>query len=98
MRIEQKNINRNLPKKGFIKEEGKHHIYFHHHYNGKATGVHTYMSHGSGHRDIAGNVLSKMKNQLKLDTTNDLVDLVNCPMSKEQYIMILREKKFISDE
>ncbi|HED36657.1 MAG TPA: hypothetical protein ENI76_00180 [Ignavibacteria bacterium] len=96
MRIERKNISRNLLKKGFVKKEDKHHIYFHHHYKGVDTGIYTFMSHGKKHEDYDRKVLSKMKKQLKLDSTQDLVDLVNCPMSEDRYNEILREKNFIS--
>jgi len=97
MRIERKNISRNLPKKGFVKKEESHHIYFHHQFNGVDTGICTYVSHGKKHKDYDGKILSKIKKQLKLNSTQEVADLVNCPMSEDQYNQILRDKDLIPD-
>ncbi len=97
MRIEKKNLVNNLPKKGFVKNEDRHHIYFHHHYGGVDTGVYTYISHGS-RKDYDKRVFSKIKRQLKLDSGQDLVNLVNCPMDEEQYNEILRNKGFVPEQ
>lgn len=95
MKVDRKNIDKNLPKKGFIKEEGRHHIYFHHHFNGVATGVSTYVSHSKKVSDYSGRLLSEVRKQLELDSNREVVDLVNCPMSEEQYNQILKEKGLI---
>jgi len=36
-----------------------------------------------------------MKKQLKLNTINQVVDLFECPMSKEEYNQILKEKDLL---
>jgi len=97
MKVERKNICKNLPKKGFEVEEA-HHIYFHYHYDGKDTGVYTYISHSTKHKDYSGRLMTEIRKQLRLDSNQDVVDLVNCPMDEETYQRILREKGFLPEE
>lgn len=89
MKVERTAIIKNLPKKGFRKEQSGHHIYFHHEYRGMKTGAYTYVSRSTKHKDVSGSLLPSMKKQLRLQTTRDVVDLVNCPMSGEEYNRIL---------
>lgn len=95
MKVERKNICKNLPKKGFIKKEDKHHVYFHYHYNGMDTGIYTFVSHSTKHKDYANRLLTEIRKQLHLDTNQNAVDLINCPMDEEQFINILKEKDLI---
>jgi hypothetical protein len=48
------------------------------------------MSHSE--RDIRDQLANKIRKQLKLDTNNQLADLVNCPMDGAAYIAVLRAK------
>lgn len=78
MKVNRKIILKNLKKKGFRKEK-KHHIYFHHEYNGKETGAYTFLSHSSSFKDIAGDILTQMRKQLRLDTNREAVEFVSMP-------------------
>ena len=98
MKVDKKDICKNLPKKGFKREEDKHHIYFHHKYNGKDTGVYTYVSHGSKMREYSGRLITELRKQLKLDSNQDTCDLINCPMDEETYISILKNKGLVVDD
>lgn len=89
MKIDKSNIKKNLPKKGFIKNKDNHHIYFHHQYNGVDTGIYTYVSHGKPD-DYSGTLFNKVKKQLKLNTNQELANLVNCPMDGDDYIELLK--------
>jgi hypothetical protein len=51
-------------------------------------------SHGRG--SIPGRVSDKIRSQLKL-TQKDFRDLIDCPMSSNGYIAVLKSKGFISD-
>jgi hypothetical protein len=74
-----RDVRKNLKKKGFVEEKG-HHIYLHHEHEGRRTGVYTYVSHGKS-RETAGHDIEKaMKLQLKLQTTEQVRRLVECPM------------------
>jgi len=88
MKVDRNKIVSNLPKKGFVKDD-THHIYFHHHYNGDTTGIHTYVSH-SKKVEYSGNLLAQVRKQLRLDSNKDVLDLVNCPMDEDQYNNILK--------
>jgi len=52
-------------------------------------------SHGKG--TIPGRVSDKIRSQLKL-TQNDLRDLIDCPLSLEDYESILRKKGIITSK
>jgi hypothetical protein len=98
MKIDRSDINKNLPKKGFIKEESGHHIRFHHIYKGKRTGVYTYISHSKKLRDFSGDILRDMRKQLELDKIIQVVDLCKCPMSENDYVDILKQKEIIPSD
>jgi len=98
VKVERKNICKNLPKKGFTKDEDNHHIYFHHHYNGKDTGVYTYVSHSTKKKVYSGRLITEIRKQLQLDSNQEVVDLINCPMDEEQFQNILKAKGFIVEE
>jgi len=83
-----------LPTKGFVVEESKDRYYFFE-YNGKRTGIYTWTSRGSGYKTYGIELLKVMKKFLKLDTLAELRDLLNCPMSKQQYEAKLKNKGLI---
>jgi coproporphyrinogen III oxidase-like Fe-S oxidoreductase len=89
MKVERKDICKNLPKKGFKPDDTKHHLYFHFYYKGSYTGIYTYVSHSTNHKDYSNRLLTEIRMQLKLNTTQQVVDLVNCPMNEQDYIQIL---------
>jgi len=90
MQINKDQIIKSLLKKGFEEEQCKHHRQFFHKINGLETGAKTFISHSPGLKSYGDSLLSKMKGQLKLSTKEDLADLLNCPMSAEQYIEKLK--------
>ena len=92
--MDQRKIESSLLKKGFVRKQGDHR-YYHHKFEGKFTGVNTKFSLGSKHKRIDNSLLAKIKRQLKLDTLDELRDLVDCPMSKEQYLEKLMEKGLV---
>lgn len=96
MTIDKKKIERNLQRKGFILDVSSHHKYFHHEYKGIRTGIFTYISHGS-EKEIDNSLISKMQKQLKLEKKCLACDLFNCPMSGDDYLDILKDKKLIQD-
>ncbi|HEX4049480.1 MAG TPA: hypothetical protein VHY19_01180 [Steroidobacteraceae bacterium] len=91
-------VKRNLKKKGFEEDSSRDHVYLLHSYKGKRTGPYTKVSHGAGNEDIGPNLVRSMKAQLSLDSHKQVDDLVNCPMTAEQYITHLKGKGTIKDE
>jgi hypothetical protein len=82
-----------LVKKGFV-EDSTHHVMFWLHVNGKKTRVHTRYSHGV--TECNDFLLSLMASQLHL-SNREFNDLIDCPLKKENYIQILRDKGAIDE-
>ncbi|MDP2682274.1 MAG: hypothetical protein Q8P28_05640 [Deltaproteobacteria bacterium] len=95
MPIERKLIEASLRKKGFIQEGGDH-KYFYHEVNGKRTGAYAFVSRGSGYKTYDDNLLSAIKKELRLDTLRETRDLLQCPMSGDEYNSVLREKGILN--
>jgi hypothetical protein len=87
MQIERRDVESALPKKGFQRED-THHIYFHHYYQGKYTGISTYVSHGTS--SIGDSLIQLMKRQLHLSSSHQVAGLVKCPISGDEYIQLLK--------
>ncbi len=51
-----------------------------------------HFSHGKG--DIPGRVTDKIRSQLKL-SQNDFKSLINCPLSSDDYVEILKKKRIL---
>lgn len=88
MPIDARRMSNALARKGFERDDSRDHIWFRHKLGGKYTGPATKISHSA--REISGSLVSAMKKQLRLDSPRQLEDLVNCPMSSEDYIAHLR--------
>ncbi|MCP4993038.1 MAG: hypothetical protein GY934_04515, partial [Gammaproteobacteria bacterium] len=84
-----------LRKKGFVDEEAPHHHYLHHEIDGQRTGAYAYFSRGSAYKDYGPKLLNSLKRTLKLDSKNQLELLVDCPLTAEKYIVILRQKGYL---
>lgn len=95
MKVDRAKLERNLPKKGFVRDHQGHHIYFHHMVAGRYTGAYTFVSHSPKFRDIGNTVISVMRGQLRLDTNKEVADLAHCPMDGAQYTSKLRSKGVI---
>ena len=96
MPIERDIIESSLITKGFTKDVSGDHRYFHHEIEGKKTGISTYTSHGSGkYKTYGDDLLRLMKKQLRLDSMRQVKDLLECPMKKNEYILILKEKRLL---
>lgn len=82
-----KDISAGLKQKGFQPHDGDHHFYrlF---VDGKNTGIRTKISHGE--KEIGDNLLGQMAKQTRL-VKKDFLDLVDCPLTIEQYHDKLRD-------
>ena len=77
-----KQIEEALKKKGFKKDNTHHKVYFFY-VKDKKTGIRTFVSHGI--KEYSGNLLSKVRNQMKLSTNRDFDDFMDCSMTETQY-------------
>ncbi len=85
-----------LTKKGFQKTKVNkriHHKKYTLFVDGRKTSVYTFISHKK--MDYSRNLLSAVKKELCLDTSEELNDLISCPMSYKAYLELLREKDYI---
>jgi hypothetical protein len=80
--------------KGFKSIEGDHTFFIYYSQAGKKSTVRTKTSHGSGYKDIADHLVSQMAKQCKL-TTKEFKDLVDCPLSRQEYEAKLIGRGFV---
>lgn len=80
-------IIRGLNQKGFFQAEGDHH-FFRLYIEGKKQIIRTKVSHGV--REIGDNLLGTMARQIGL-SRRDFLQLIDCPLSLDRYVEILRE-------
>lgn len=57
--------------------------------NGKRTGISIPISRGSKIKEYGGDLINIIKRELRLETNKQVVDLVECPLSFQDYINIL---------
>ena len=88
--IKARDVKANLPKKGFVEDRSRDHINYWYQPEGKKTVIKTKISHSAN--DIGDSLIGKMSRQTHLDK-QQFLDLVNCPLSKEDYYEIV--KKYI---
>ncbi len=87
--LDSKKTHRNLKKKGFVESPGDHKYLEFFHENKLV--LHTKISHG-GKSDLDDYLIKQMSVQCKLDK-KQFMDLAKCPLSKDRYLAILRDKK-----
>ncbi len=97
MPLARRKIEAALKKKEFEEDRSGYHRYFHQEFKGKRTGAYAIISHGSSYKEYSDSLVTAMKKPLYLDTKQEVVDLVNCPMTREDFIGILRGKGLIDD-
>ena len=97
MSRERSDIAAALLTKGFQPKSGdRDHEYFFLVAQGLKQSVFTKLSRGSGYRTYGDNLMALMARQLRL-TRRQLNDLVDCPMSEEDYRAHLRSISVLPD-
>ena len=90
--IEPEKIISGLVNKGFQEEEKRGHKLLRLYVDGKKTGISTAISRGSNYKEYGMDLLNYMAKGLRLNITKQLIDLIECPLSKVQYVTLLRQK------
>lgn len=99
MKMDWKTAENGLEKKGFRRDVSDDLIDFFHLSDGKETGIKTYVSHSAKDKDIGPDNLRNMIKQLRLQTLQEVRDLLEFPMTGDHYNDFLkREGLFVSDE
>jgi hypothetical protein len=91
--IARREIETKLSQKGFRKRENDHR-YYHFYYKDKRTEISTKISTGSRYKEYGDCLLGMVSRQLKL-SKEQLVLLVECSLTEDMYIAILKNKKFL---
>lgn len=91
--IEPEKIISGLLNKGFQEEEKRTHKHLRLYVDGKKTSISTSISRGSKYKEYGMDLLNYMAKGLRLSITRKLIDLIECPMSYEQYVSWLRNNK-----
>lgn len=91
MKVDRKAAEKSLKNKGFRRDVSGDHVYFFHIFDGKETGIKTYVSHSAKYRDIGPDNLKSMMRQLRLQTVHEARDLLECPMTADEYNNLLRK-------
>lgn len=86
--IKARTVRRGLTSKGFD-EVNRGDIFYHFIVNGRKSGIHTMMSHGETY--CGTKYLMTMAPQLGL-RRDELVQLVECPLSRDEYEKLPRER------
>ena len=87
-------IETGLINKGFRLIETHHHMFIYYSLAGKKTSIHTKTSHTPKAKEISDSLVGQMALQCKLNKSQ-FADLIDCPMNRQQYEVILKEKSFV---
>ena len=90
-------VEAGLRAKGFEQTEGDHHFFVYVTTGGKKTAIRTKTSHTPKMKEIPDNLLGQMAKQCKLNK-QDFLNLIDCPLSTEQYESKLRERGILQSQ
>jgi len=94
--MKAKDIQKALKKKGFQKKEGGRHTKYILYVNGKKTRVITVFSRGRNKKELGDDLIKRIMKQLHFNNEEDKFrDFVECPLTYEDYLELLREKGII---
>ena len=79
----KRDVEAAVKKKGFRVDEGDHYWFFYWTTGGLKTTIRTKTSHGST-KDLGDGLLKEMARQLRI-SKGQFLDLVDCPLTREQY-------------
>ncbi len=92
MTRDRKDVDSALQKKGFRNKEGDHHYHLYYSMAGLKSRVFTKTSHSQ--KSISEDLLSQMARQCRL-TRQQFFNLLDCPLSREEYEEILTSKDLL---
>ena len=82
-------VEKALCKKGFAKRGGDHRFFTYQTMDGRETTIQTKISHSA--TDVDKYLISAMAKQCELSKV-EFVNLIKCPLSRERYESILKDK------
>jgi hypothetical protein len=95
MPLERRDVETALQKKGFVRSGGDHSFFTYYTQIGQKSSVWTKTSHGSSHKTLGDDLLSKMGKQCGL-TKGQFTQLVECPLTQDVFEdMLLKSRRSI---
>lgn len=88
---DKRKVEEALLKKGFEDKEGDHHFFIYHTLQGKKSSIRTKTSHTPKMKELNDGILALMAKQCRLNK-QDFINLIDCPLSREQYEVRLKDK------
>ena len=85
---------KSLKSKGF-REVDKDHKYLWLFVGNRQTSIRTKISH-SARKEYDDSLLAQMRKQVKLETKDEFIDLIECPLTKEGYVDTLRQRRILA--
>ena len=92
MSLEQDDVVSALETKGFKFQGDRSHDYYWLYVDGIKQQINTHISHGSRHKTLGDDLVWSMAMQLKI-TTKQFRELVQCTLSEDAYISLLRSRQ-----
>ena len=89
----KRDVEAALTKKGFRKDQGDHHWFVYWTDDGLKTTIRTKTTHGST-KDLGDGLLKEMARQARI-SKGRFLDLVDCPLTREQYEAVLDNGGYI---
>jgi hypothetical protein len=87
----RKDVEAALQSKGFARIEGDHHYFVYFTKGGRKSRARTKTSHSPKVRDVSDSLLGQMARQCLLSKP-EFLNLVDCPMNRDEYERILTAK------
>ena len=91
---DKRKVEEALLKKGFKGKEGDHHFFIYYTLQGKKSSIRTKTSHTPKMKELSDALITQMAKQCCLNK-QEFLNLVDCPLSREQYEKLLIEKNLI---
>jgi len=89
-------IEKSLKDKGFICRDSHHKIYYLY-YQDRVTRIKTKISRGTKYKEYGDNLLNAMSKSLNFDSLSQFKRFIECPLSYDEYIEILKFKDVIGN-
>ena len=94
--MKTREVKKALEKKGFKKEPGKRHTKYILYVNGRKKRVMTILSRGRDKKELGEELIRRIMKQLHFNNDKDKFQaFIECPMSGNDYIHYLKQKKVI---
>ncbi len=97
MNLARTKLEAALSRKGFSSSEGKSHTKWMLHVGGKRTSVVLMLSRGTDYKDLRNQILGMIRKEMKL-SGEQFQRFVDCPMSQDEYLGILRAQGIVPPE